>query len=753
MERLPQNASYDEWNHFGPVNQNLPTEEYDGFGRKPPEHPRWANLKVGGPNQVLGNPNHPYGADAFSAGHAQYTQFMNVLDKGGKDALRLIREAGKRGNDVVESAMRIGGDENAWTCIAPDEKTAAVVRSLVTTALEFYPPAKGVHSQKLPKTVEEIDMKAFAASFEKKAMPPRWRSRTIDAVGMRLTDEPEGDYHTFSGQKLSAQEAAAQSAKQSNQRNLPAGSARSQKFDGVLALYADTGMAPKAQEWTGRLPKNLIVAPMGGDISSKLTAIKRRTHMMANGKNLGPNKKPVAMSTQVIDGADAVAVFWNGDHTSKGAQIIAEAARAGKIAKILDGNGKEMPLWESARTCMDANMSKKEYAQSRTLGAFELSASEPAGRFALSLVRSEKLGRLSDKDYDQLATMGGSINEISDMAKTSQGAEYLGKEQKISSAAIRLLADEKVMSSARDSFIRINKHLSENDVSLIGPEDYPISLLASGQKPPFLFVQGPVDVFRNAQDTHGIVGDNAVKGDDVRSRLAASRIAPATSAVAATNATVVRAEHATSMDVPVNKPQILVIGSGHAHVGNEAAMLDRERVLENGGVVVSHLPPEETSSVYSKADKARVGIAATGNDHTTNKAAALVGAMSDILLVTDIDRGAPNSPAHAAVSAALDVPNAPRRPVVVNAHGLDNVDSMSGNRAMLSHRGTTALAKAGFGNRTVEKHQQEFKDGHVAIDLGRDPALGAQNMLRLTRREELVLPEKAAKRDRDQQVL
>ena len=429
------------------------------------------------------------------------------------------------------------------------------------------------------------------------------------------------------------------------------------------------------------------------------------------------------------------------------------APRARKIAKILDGQGKEMPLWESARTCMDGNMSRREFAQSKTLRAFELSASEPAGRFALSLVRSEKIGRLSPKDFDQLATMGGSINEIADMAKTSQGAEFLNKEQKVSATAVKLLADDKVMSNARESFMRINRHLNENDVSLIGPEDYPTSLLASGQKPPFLFVQGPVDVFRNAQEITGIVGDGAIKGDDVSSRLAASRIAPATSAVAATDAMVARAEHATSMEVPVDKPQILVLASGHAHAGNEAAMLDRQQVLDNGGVVVSELPPEETSSHYSKAEKGRVGKPSIGNEHTVSRAAALVGAMSDIVLVTDIDRSRTKSPAHSAIEAALDVPNAPRRPVVVNAQGLENVDSLTGNRALVSNRGTAALTRAGFGNNTVEKHHKEFKDGHVAIDMGRNPEVAAQNMLRLMRREELVLPEKTTKRDRDEQVL
>ncbi|MFZ3585469.1 hypothetical protein ACOI1H_25650, partial [Loktanella sp. DJP18] len=381
--------SYDDWKDAGPVNQTVQRDDeiYDGTTRPAMTEPRWARIKSGGKKQVLGNPDHDYNADAFSAGHGQYFHFMNTLDKGGKDALRLIREAAKRGDEVVQSAERIAGDQNAWTSVAPDKETARVIRAFVTTALEFYPPSKGVLGQQLPKTEADLDLPAFAASFEEKALPTRWRARVLEGPGMRLKSDPEAPIHTPSGEKMSVAQAEKRLEDNNKNRGMSNRTAQAREFGGVLALYSDSGLTDAAQAWTGRLPASIVVAPMGGDISKDLSAIKRRTQMMANKRNVDAHGKPVQMSAQVISSADAVAVFWNGDHRSKGAEIIAEAARAGKIAKILDGNGKEMPLFDSARTCMDAHMSRAEAARSKTLDAFNLSATEPAGRFGLSLIR------------------------------------------------------------------------------------------------------------------------------------------------------------------------------------------------------------------------------------------------------------------------------------------------------------------------------------------------------------------------------
>jgi hypothetical protein len=747
--------SYDDWKDAGPVNQRVQKDDeiYDGTTRPAMTEPLWARIKAGGKNQLLGNPDHDYNADAFSAGHGQYFHLMNTLDKGGRDALKLIREAGKRGDEVVQSAERIGGDTNAWTMVAPDAETARVLRAFVSTALEFYPPAKGVLSQKLPKTPADLDLPAFAAAFEAKATPTRWRTRTLEGPGLKVKGQENSPVITPSGEKLDAAKAAQRLAENNQRRNIKSSATAPRDFTGVIAIFADNGLGEAAQAWTGRLPRNLIVAPMGGEISKDLAKIQRRTQMMANKANVDTHKKPVQMSAQVISNVDAVAVFWDGDYRSKGAQIIAEAARAGKISKILDGNGKEMPLFENARICMDGNMSKQEAARSKTIDAFNLSASEPLARFGIDMIRSEKLGTVSDKDIDRLAGIDETINEIAELAKTETGREYLNKEHRVSGQALNLLADDKVMASARDSYIRSVKHMADNDVTLVGPEDYPVTLLASGQKPPYMFLQGPVEVFRDASNITGIVGDGVINADDPASRLAGSRIAPVTSALSTSANIVARVEGATSMDVPVNGPQILILNGGHAHAGLPAHIQDRDAVLESGGVVVSEYPPEELSSFYQVATRSRVGISSRGNENTTMRAASLLGAMSDAVVVTDLDRSRTASPAHSAVEAGLNVPNAPRRPVVVNANDLDTVAGFAGNRALLMQRGATALVKAGFGARETEKHAEAFDGSKVAIDLGRDPKLGIENLNRLLRKEELVLPERKATRTRDEQVI
>ncbi|MFZ3584614.1 hypothetical protein ACOI1H_20995, partial [Loktanella sp. DJP18] len=367
--------------------------------------------------------------------------------------------------------------------------------------------------------------------------------------------------------------------------------------------------------------------------------------------------------------------------------------------------------------------------------------------------RDEKLGTISNKDIDRLAGIDESINELAELAKTDSGREYLNKEHRVSGGALNLLADDKIMASARDSYLRTVKHMSDNDVSLIGPEDYPVALLASGQKPPYLFIQGPVDIFRDASNVIGVVGDGAIKGEKAERNLAASRIAPATSALATSNAIVARAEGATSMDVPVNGPQILVLNGGHAHAGLAEQIEDRNAVLESGGVIVSAYPPEEVSSFYERTSRTRVGISSKGNDNTTLRAASMVGAMSEAVVVTDIDRSRTSSPAHSAVEAALNVPNAPRRPVVVNANDLDIVPGFAGNRALLMNRGATALIKAGFGARDTEAHAQAFEGSRVAIDLGRDPSRGVKNLVRHIRGDELDLPERKTQRTQEDQVL
>jgi len=765
MERLAPFMSYDEWNQVGPFNRALPkTDEiYDGTTRDPITTPNWAQLRAGRKKELLSNPNQDYGTDDFGAEHGQFFHFMHALNKGDKNAFRLIREAAKRGDETVEEARRIAGNDDAWTCVAPHKGSARVIRAFVDTALEFYPPGKGVLSQQLPKKIEDVDFGAFTKAFAEKAEPNRWRTRVLETPGMRIKDEAEPKFHAPNGELLPADKARERLEANAKKRGYKVREVQPQEFRGVLALFADQGMADTARKWTGRLPRDLAVAPMGGDISADLSAIQRRTQMLGNGNNTdAKTKRKLPISQQIMRSADAVAIFWNGDHRSKGAELIAEAARAGKIAKVLDGEGKEMDLHESAKICMDANGTRREAVQAKSLRAFDLSAAEPHGRFALSLVRDEKLGRISDEDIEKLAERGETINDLADMAAIEQAREEMGTSERkggwgISSATLNLLADQDIMANARESYMRINKHMNENDVTLIGPEDYPTSLEASGQRPPYLFAQGSVDAFRDASDIVGIVGNRAIsgaKGKETEDRIAASRIAPITNAVANSGATVARVEHCTSMPVPVNGRQILILGSGHAHAGSAEQLDDRQAVIDNGGVVISEMPPEEKSSFYHTKRRERVAIESIGNENDYVAASGLLGAVSERLVVTDIDRSKSYTPAHRAIEAALEAEassngeKGPRFPAVVNCNDLETLPAFAGNRALLTQPGAAGLTRAGFGNATVEKLAGKVEGKFAGMSIGNDAELGVKNLIRHMGGEEIKLPEQAKTRTR-----
>jgi hypothetical protein len=680
-EKIAKSMSYDDWKELGPLNRSAPNENeiYDGTTRETPNTPYWAHLNVGGVNKILGNPNHNYQADAFSSEHNQVFHFMNTLSQGGKDGLKLIREAAKAGNTVTEDANRIGGSDNAWTSVGPDAGSASAIRDLVSTALEFYPPSKGVLSQQLPKQPEDVDFEKFATRFAEMATPKRFRARHLDNGKIEFGRAPDG---------------------------------KSQSFGGLVGVFADKGLEGKAVDWMGTQSPKLAFAP-GKDAHLWKAIIDSKTTTHRREKMYDGKSNQSASADQVIDSSDAVTVFWDGDERSAGSRAIAAAARAGKLAKVCDASGKEMPLFETANECMMAHMSKKEFARSKTLDAFSVPASDPVGRLGLSLIRNEKEGRLSDKDINRLAMTGETINHFADMAESQQGKEALRDEFRLTSNAIKLLGNEGVMADARSSFLRINKHLSENNVEVVGPEDYPKDLLSSGQMPPYLFIQGPKEVFRNADNIVGVIGEGASEG--VEQRMTASRTAPAISGLASTKATIARVEGSTSVKVPVNAPQVLIIDSGHAY-GDETKLKDREDVLDAGGVVISLLPPEEKSSFYDRISKGRVGIESTANDITNRQAASLMGAMSGTVLVTEMNTDS-KSATHAAVLSGLE---AGRRPTVVNYSDAMGSQAVSGNRALTMGRGSKALELAGYGAKVIEGLGKDMEGSRVSIDTGPD---------------------------------
>jgi len=466
-------------------------------------------------------------------------------------------------------------------------------------------------------------------------------------------------------------------------------------------------------------------------------------------REYNPEVKQRQAMDQVIDRTDGAMVFWNGDHTSRAFAGLAEAARQGKALRVYGPDGKEANLFDVVADAKMANQSKKEYAQSQSLPAFEIPASEPMARVALSLVRDEKLGTFSPKDMNAITTTESTINELSDMAKTDHGREYLLREAKVSTKGVGLLANENVMSSARTAFLKINKEISDAGLDVIGPQDYPEAMLHSGNVPPFLLVKGDKDFFRNANAIVGMTG--APVADETVGRMVNAQATKAVSAVTSEKVVLAYVQGQMPVDVPVTGPQILVSTKGAEHA-SEAEAAKQAAVVEAGGAVVFEELPKNANWVYNaqkvdpKTRKKGVlsPIESKGGPHAERRAARLVAAMSDTLVVTNISAAQPASPQHSGVLQAL---KSGRLPAVTNFSEYGKMDAVSGNQALLSGRGAAALTRAGFGSSDIEPMATAIDGRKPAMDTGRNITKAMQNVAAMARGETPDLPKKAKTRE------
>lgn len=752
--------SADDWKAEGPMGR-MPRQPgagerpgiyddniYDGGAeeRVQAERPYQAHAWVGGANKVLGNPNHSYGMADHAASNSQFFHIMEVLHHGGKPALDLVREAAKIGNKAAIQAGELEGDrprvsyaeasqalmdrygagtngrgrrtraqlsqdeiEQAasqavssagmsvkaspnFTFIAPTTGTAKVLRAFTDTVLKYYPPETQFEGQKLPKSIDEVPLEKIAADFAKAGRPARF--------GSREDGRP------------------------------------------TVGLFASRGMEVAAATWMSEQDGKLAVAPQKGELWKSLMEIDGRKHWRV--KEFGAkDRNKGQMIESVVNGSDVVTVFWNGDERDDAFMAAAYAARQGKLAKVFDAEGVELNVYDVARDAKAAHMSKAEFARSQTLDAFSVPSSSPEGRLGLSLIRG-KDGAISEKDVNRLAMIDMSINEISDLATTEAGREELVRQHRVTPAATAMLADDKVMANARTAYLRIRGHMAEHEVQLVGPENYPADLLASGKMPPYLFAKGDIEAFRNATNIVGVIGDRPAE----QAGFVASRNARAIAALASSPATLAEVEGESVVEAPVNGPRILILSSGHGHVSsvNPAATMERRaEVIERGGVIISQLPPEESGSFYSVEKKSRESISSAGNAITSRQAASLLGAMSASVVVTQMDASQATSPTRSAVLAQLQ---ADRRPTVANYNDLEGFKEVSGNRALLSGRGADALTRAGFGEADIQKLAPKFEGARVAIDSGPDLVRAMGNLTRHLSGEKLDLP-KAKTRDRD----
>lgn len=743
-DRIEKNhMSYDEWKALGPLFQAPEAQGddiYDGTTRERPMTPNWASASLGGPNKRLGNPDHSSRRDAFTNAHSQWTHIVKTLDAGGDEALKLVREAAKLGDKMHQISDRKHGNGNAWVALASDAQTAKVLRGFITTSLEQFPPAKGVKGQELPTSVEDAKLDKILEGMQAH-QPKRFRKRILENGHLR---HAQGD----------SQEQAVDRSFEKTNRTANAQRTKPRQFAGAIAIFADDGMEDRAAAYAAETDRRLAILPEKNAALWKAMGANRPDGVYYP-RAYNPNSKQRAAADELAHRADGGIFFWNGDHGSRVFASVAEFSRQGKALRVYDPEGRELPLLETLRDAEAAHMSKKEYAMSQSHHAFDMPAKDPMAHFGLSLIRHDKMGSLSDKDINRISQMDETVNEIADMAETEQGREYLLKERKISGTSVKLLADKNAMNTARQSLLEIRREMQADNVDIIGPKDYPEALVRSGRVPPYLFVQGDKDFLRNAETIIGVTGSPA-KDDDRTRRLATSPAARAMSSLTMQPATVAFVQGQTPVDMPESGPQIMIATAGNAHT-SKSDRDKEERIIENGGAVLRMMPSRHSSFYYdAKAwDEARgkkgklVGVPATNSKLSENSSASLLTAMSDTVVITDIDRQDNASHQHAALRQSLA---SGRKPAVLNFNEYDGISHVSGNRALLNNRGAKALTQVGMGSRDVEEFGPALEGQKPALDTGSNMDLAMQNLVRHVKGQAINLPEVSRSKRREAQA-
>ena len=95
------------------------------------------------------------------------------------------------------------------------------------------------------------------------------------------------------------------------------------------------------------------------------------------------------------------------------------------------------------------------------------------------------------------------------MAQDDAGRAQLYQQHRVPGRAISAMADEDALTDARESLQRIVGHCREDNVQIIGPENYPKNLLAKGRMPTVMFLQSnDPEGFRDLSKATALVGDH-----------------------------------------------------------------------------------------------------------------------------------------------------------------------------------------------------------------------------------------------------
>jgi hypothetical protein len=716
--------SWDDWNALGPMGRvrGKDDEVYDGGPvDSGPEAVRamQSKIAVGGSNKkyLLHNTHHISTMDGFTAGKSMRDSLHRLLLDPHQANLE-IKRAAKGYDEASQMARRLGDGPDKFTVISVSKEAADTGRDFIETAVEFFPISKGVKPQDLSRNLSEEDIAAFTSAYDAKNSLPQYRARVLDEKG-----KPELLGEDNAGKKT---------------------------YKGVIGIVCTPATRAAAVEWASKQGADMIVAPFPDSALLKMIAEKSRhtkdhpRYAMAWGARQTPHNQLASF----LKTCDEVVTVTNDpfNENSPINEVIAEAERHGKNAKVMNARGFELDARKVGMMAMTQCPSFKERQRAEALQSFEIPIGSPESRYAISKVRFDKGMMITPQDINKLAPSEMTLTEIIDIAATPAGQEALRDQYRIAPAAIRALADDQMMAKATTAFEKGMEELSANDTRLVGIEHMSDEGIRSGET--YCFARGNVDVLRDAKASVLFAGE-AIHGDDQPSKTArnivASQNAPLLAEAVKQDLTIISVAGETSVAPPVTANQIVVLPGGHAHSYGADEDKRISAVIAAGGVVVSNYPPETKSSYYDAATKLDQYVSSAPSEETRPKAMTFAVNLAEQTVIQSFNRKEQNSviqhTAEKALQKAIANTASDTRPIVVDFSKYKDLSCVSGNNALLKGSAAKAMKAANLKTSVVESLAPKFEGAPAVISAGPDPVLAAKNLASIRNGRDADLPE------------
>lgn len=545
-------------------------ENYDGSEetREKAERPYQAHLTVKSSFHPLGNPNRTADMTDYEAAHSMWQHYYMTLMRSDNESVKLFAELAKAGNQKIRDAIEIeskssgrsdaqvrseildartansstdaaniaeeiislqnarsGGGLADFTVVAPTTEEARIIRNMIDYSLTIMPPDSELQYQQIIRNPNELPKQQDIETVLNAIRPDPWAIVRKD------------------GKK-------------------------------AISIITSFGLHNPAVDYIKSLDNSLSIVPGQNSLLWKTLINDKDRHfrIRADFEKPDSNKKyaPGAFqrnNEKVINEGNRTVVFWD-QKDAIALSAIAYAARRGKLDAVFDSKGRELDLISVVDEAISANPTMAERGRMKTVSLFDIPANTPNGRLGLSLVRGYKASGISQEGIDALASTGSTINELVDMAKTKEGSQELLRTHRIGLNIIRQLADDRAMANARSAYERIINHCREHDVTIIGPESYPLNLLKNSKRlPPVMYIKGG-----NAEQFASISNSIAIMGDKPQLPQMAKKGAEMISNLDQKNITLIQMEKGGINSYVPKNASVLMLPSGHGHYGIKASL-------------------------------------------------------------------------------------------------------------------------------------------------------------------------------------